>query len=46
MRKNILVIGGTGLVGKVILRLLQGRNPDYTLFIGSRHPGKASSNLV
>ncbi|MEO6175735.1 MAG: saccharopine dehydrogenase [Flavobacterium circumlabens] len=46
MRKNILVIGGTGLVGKVILRLIQGRNPDYNLFIGSRHPGKASSNLV
>ncbi|MCV9928923.1 saccharopine dehydrogenase [Flavobacterium sp. LS1R49] len=46
MRKNILVIGGTGLVGKVILRILQGRNPSYNLFVGSRQLGKANNDLV
>jgi saccharopine dehydrogenase-like NADP-dependent oxidoreductase len=46
MRKNILVIGGTGLVGKVILRILQGRNPDYNLFVGSRQLGKTAKDLV
>ncbi|CAA9195332.1 NAD-dependent epimerase/dehydratase family protein [Flavobacterium collinsii] len=46
MRKNILIIGGTGLVGKVILRILKGRNFDYKVFIGSRNPGKTGSALV
>ncbi|MBF7093434.1 NAD-dependent epimerase/dehydratase family protein [Flavobacterium sp. ALJ2] len=46
MRKNILVIGGTGLVGKVILRILKERNPNYNLFIGSRQLGNTANNLV
>lgn len=46
MRKNILIIGGTGLVGKVIFRILKGRNPDYNLFIGSRKLNKESNSLV
>jgi len=46
MRKNILVIGGTGLVGKVILRILKARSSDFNLFIGSRQPGKNANNLV
>ncbi|MBS7231231.1 saccharopine dehydrogenase [Flavobacterium psychroterrae] len=46
MRKNILVIGGTGLVGKVILRILEGRNPDYNLFVGSRQLGNTNNDLV
>lgn len=46
MRKNILVIGGTGLVGKVILRILQARNPAYNLFVGSRQLGKTNNDLV
>jgi saccharopine dehydrogenase-like NADP-dependent oxidoreductase len=46
IRKNILVIGGTGLVGKVILRILEVRNPDYNLFVGSRKLGNTSSDLV
>lgn len=46
MRKNILVIGGTGLVGKVILRILEARNPDYNLFVGSRQLGKTANDLV
>ncbi|MCD0476616.1 saccharopine dehydrogenase [Flavobacterium sp. EDS] len=46
MRKNILVIGGTGLVGKVILRILKGRNPNYNLFVGSRQLGNTINDLV
>ncbi|BFM41418.1 hypothetical protein CFS9_00590 [Flavobacterium sp. CFS9] len=46
MRKNILIIGGTGIVGKVILRILKGRNSDYKVFVGSRHAGKNGSTLV
>lgn len=46
MRKNILVIGGTGLVGKVILRILKARNPDYNLFVGSRQLGSSDKDLV
>jgi saccharopine dehydrogenase-like NADP-dependent oxidoreductase len=46
MRKNILVIGGTGLVGKVILRILEARNPNFNLFTGSRQSGKTTSDLV
>lgn len=46
MKKNILVIGGTGLVGKVILRILQERNPDFNLFVGSRNLGNSSNDLV
>lgn len=46
MRKNILIIGGTGLVGKVILRILKGRNPDCNLFIGSRKVNNQSNSLV
>lgn len=46
MRKNILIIGGTGIVGKVILRILKGRNSDNKVFVGSRHAGKNGSTLV
>lgn len=46
MRKNILVIGGTGLVGKVILRILQRRNADYNLFVGSRQSGNTANDLI
>ena len=46
MRKNILIIGGTGLVGKVILRLLKGRNADYNVFVGSRKSDSADNSLV
>lgn len=46
MKKNILVIGGTGLVGKVILRILKGRNSNYNLFIGSRQLGNTINDLV
>ncbi len=46
MRKNILVIGGTGLVGKVILRILKERNSNYNLFVGSRQLGNTIYDLV
>ncbi|MFH6960770.1 saccharopine dehydrogenase [Flavobacterium aquidurense] len=46
MRKKILIIGGTGLVGKVILRILQSGNPNYNLFVGSRQLGKTNNDLV
>ena len=46
MKKNILVIGGTGLVGKVILRILKGRNSNYNLFVGSRQLGNTINDLV
>lgn len=46
MRKNILIIGGTGLVGKVILRILKGRNSDYNVFVGSRQQGKTEHDLI
>ncbi|WP_264530648.1 saccharopine dehydrogenase [Flavobacterium sp. N502540] len=46
MRKNILIIGGTGIVGKVILSILKGRKSDYKVFVGSRHAGKNGNTLV
>lgn len=46
VRKNILVIGGTGLVGNVILRILKSRNNDFNFFIGSRQNNNTSNNLM
>ncbi|AWG26147.1 saccharopine dehydrogenase NADP-binding domain-containing protein [Flavobacterium kingsejongi] len=45
MQKNILVIGGTGLVGKTILRILADRNPQHQLYIGSRKSGSTKTQL-
>jgi len=36
MRTNILIVGGKGMVGKTIHRILHTRNPDFKIFIGSR----------
>lgn len=36
MQKNILIIGGTGLIGSTVSRILKERNPDCNIFIGSR----------
>ncbi|KFF11074.1 saccharopine dehydrogenase [Chryseobacterium soli] len=46
MQSNILIIGGNGMVGKTISRILTSRNPDYTIFIGSRKAGKTEKDLV
>ncbi|GAA4154082.1 hypothetical protein GCM10022217_10620 [Chryseobacterium ginsenosidimutans] len=36
MGSNILIVGGKGMVGKTIHRILQSRNQEYTIYIGSR----------
>lgn len=46
MNKNILIIGGTGLVGKTIIRILEKRNPKYNLFVGSRKSGNTPNDMV
>ncbi|WP_326984513.1 saccharopine dehydrogenase [Chryseobacterium sp. MYb264] len=45
MQSNILIIGGTGLVGKTIARILHSRNPELTIFIGGRKGGNSENNL-
>ncbi|PWN67840.1 saccharopine dehydrogenase [Chryseobacterium oncorhynchi] len=45
MEHNILIIGGNGLVGKTIARILQSRNPHVTIFIGGRKGGKTERDL-
>jgi len=39
MEHNILVVGGNGLVGKTIIRILKSRNPDVNIFTGGRKGG-------
>jgi len=46
MNKNILIVGGTGLVGNKIAKLLKERNRNYTLFIGSRKSNSSVSNTL
>lgn len=36
MGSNILIVGGKGIVGKTIHRILHSRNQEYTIYIGSR----------
>ncbi len=43
MKKNILIIGGSGLVGNKIAQILAKRNNDYIILIGSR---KGSSEIA
>ncbi len=45
MEHNILIIGGNGLVGKTIARILQSRNPHINIFIGGRKGGNSDRNL-
>lgn len=45
MEQNILIIGGNGLVGKTIARILQSRNPQFNIFIGGRKGGKTNKDL-
>ncbi|MCJ7932685.1 MAG: saccharopine dehydrogenase [Chryseobacterium sp.] len=45
MEHNILIIGGTGLVGRTIARILQSRNPHISVFIGGRKGGKTDKDL-
>jgi saccharopine dehydrogenase-like NADP-dependent oxidoreductase len=46
MQSNILIIGGNGMVGKTIARILRSRNPHYTIFIGGRREGKTENDMV
>ncbi|WP_160138623.1 saccharopine dehydrogenase [Chryseobacterium sp. c4a] len=45
MEHNILIIGGNGLVGKTIARILQTRNPHLNIFIGGRKGGNKGRDL-
>lgn len=45
MENNILIIGGNGLVGKTIARILQTRNPPLNVFIGGRKGGVTDRDL-
>jgi len=45
MESNILIIGGTGVVGKTIARILQDRNPTFSIKVGSRNPSGSSTNI-
>lgn len=45
MEHNILIIGGNGLVGKTIARILKSRNPQLNIFIGGRKGGKTANDL-
>lgn len=45
MEHNILVIGGNGLVGKTIIRILKSRNPHVHIFVGGRKGGQTGNDL-
>lgn len=45
MEHNILVVGGNGLVGKTIIRILKSRNPQLNVFIGGRKGGETDHHL-
>jgi len=46
MEANILIIGGNGMVGRTITRILKTRNPHYNIFIGGRKKGKTENDLI
>lgn len=46
MQKNILIIGGTGLIGSTIFQILKSRNPDCNVFIGSRKKSNSPNRLT
>ncbi|WP_068944089.1 saccharopine dehydrogenase family protein [Chryseobacterium timonianum] len=46
MEHNILIIGGNGLVGKTIVRILHTRNPHLNIFIGGRKGGSTGRHLT
>lgn len=45
MEHNILVVGGNGLVGKTIIRILKSRNPYLNIFVGGRKGGQTEREL-
>ena len=45
MESNILIIGGTGVVGKTIARILKDRDPKLSIKVGSRRPSNSKTNI-
>jgi hypothetical protein len=45
MKHNILIVGGNGLVGKTIIRILKLRNPHLNIFTGGRKGGQSDRDL-
>ncbi|WP_413513131.1 saccharopine dehydrogenase NADP-binding domain-containing protein [Myroides odoratus] len=45
MQHKILIIGGTGLVGSTIDRLLKERNPTYDILLGTRSPKNLTKEI-
>ncbi|MGL5277096.1 hypothetical protein [Myroides sp.] len=45
MQNNILIIGGKGLVGSTIHRILKNRNPNYNILVGTRSPKDLKSEI-
>ncbi|WP_128331522.1 saccharopine dehydrogenase [Apibacter sp. HY039] len=46
MSKRILLVGGSGFIGKKIEKILKQRNPDFHVYIGSRKPEKSNHILI
>ncbi|MFD0699315.1 saccharopine dehydrogenase family protein [Myroides pelagicus] len=46
MQNNILIVGGKGLVGGTINRILQERQVQASIFIGTRNPKNNSKELL
>jgi hypothetical protein len=43
MASGLLIVGGYGLVGEQVARLLRQRHPDLPLVLGGRHPERAKA---
>jgi hypothetical protein len=46
MKKRILIVGGTGLIGRKVAQLLHEQEPKPTIFIGSRKEDKNDSSVL
>lgn len=46
MNNKILIIGGNGLIGKTIGKMLSERNPNSQIFIGTRKKSSNSSQIT
>lgn len=46
MESNILIIGGTGVVGKTISRILKARNLIISIKVSNRKPSDSLTNIL
>jgi saccharopine dehydrogenase-like NADP-dependent oxidoreductase len=46
MGSNILIVGGKGIVGKTIHRILRSRNQECNIYIGSRKEGTTEYDVM